>query len=841
MEISWSRPVLALDARPSVSAGGVIPVDRFVAGEARPEAARPPVPPVKLDRQGLERLRRLDFQMARGTCNYFDAEFGPGPVVDNVRAAVGTGPVPVEVARTLAGFAHSCLLRAEAELAPGYRARESVAQDLAWARECLGQLESWWRSGQLQVVRGGKTLAPGSEPLEALVRPQRLAVRRGRLEVPVAPPPPSPEARAMLEELPAQQHVEAPCLARLTGLAASDRKRAAALLGSMLDGLDLVGSGDDMYRACRLIDAAGKSPELREALAPHTARLARIASDAEARGRLAWDFLEGRNKVHVLRSLTRTYPELVDDRLFSEELRPLLLSDELNTSTAASELLRDLWPSAPQWVGPTVDAVIRGEATGSLGSPRGPRLHHEILQAAAEKHAWRPTPEQAAWLVDRMRVPPDQSLFRYEGPAEDYRHVLRATRLISERHPDVFSEKDRRQVLERLLDDPSEKRAAELFAEPPDRVDAFRMLRDVAGFVFPQEGKSPLAQGLLAELEGASLDRLSPRQLSVLAVLGSLRHEPDQERKLADWLSPLMLLEPPAEKRDLDTLGRIAERFRSAHIEACLAAGGVEGLRQAVVTAAFKPDERGWQPSIPDRAVGDVLSRARSLAGDEDARRLLDSLRAVYPGSLSGLTPGQLADVEISEVLTRRRPELRREWRELFGAELSRRYEGRLVAGVVRRLQGAGTEEALDGLRDPLTPAAERLALLDSVPSHEGRKAFRQGLQGEDARGRVAARLSDHDQLRLALQHLGDAPEKWQRFEELHQAALDFEQAMNASRSLESALEAGKDPEEAWRQALLGWVLDSKDGQGGPSDVVRIEDGHVRVGSVRVPLRGKRH
>lgn len=796
----WSgalRPVAAArDGSTSVTTG---PVDAYVPGP-------PTESTVVLPSQDLDRLSKLDFRMGLQTMTYFDAELSPQPEIDALVKAVGRGRVPDQAARALTGVAHSCTVRERANLPPGHRHREPVEQDRAWARACLKALTDWRDKGQLEIRYQGRPITP-EDDLYGLVAAGRPAVRDGVVHL-HAPPPPAPPriaalAEEVLSELPAQSNVPAPGLDKL---AAMEPMEAALVVGALLDRFDLVGNADDIDRVIRLV----KHAPLKQALEPHAERLARVGSEAEARGRLAWSFGEGRHKVWLLKELVQVFPQVADPQrrqerptdFFERELAPFLLCDELNSSHAAVELAG----TRPDWTRQALDLYT------SQSDLRLDEQQHRLMHQGLKEGHWRPDAAQQEWLARRLELP-DASVFKYEGSAENFRYTLRSVRMAAEQDPTAFSEDLRDRLLERLLSDPTPKLSEGLYREP-NGVDPYRMMGDAMAFVFHPPGGR--VDRLVSELDG-------PRGEAALALLASLELPEELSERLAERLEPEMRREPPPDRRDLDTLGRIAEQFRPRRMAALPA-------REALQLAYKMPSQRGFSPPPVDKVVEELVQRHRSEASE---------LPVLAAGKLESFTPEQLAEVELCEGMTRGRPE-RKAFLDRFGLELREHKERpTLLEGVVRRLRQAALKEALEQLRSGELPVKERLEQLELAGnSREAWQALRQGLsQGEDSRARCSEQLKKDGELRAALEHLGDQSERWDRFEKLY-ALTDrkFPDALNASRALESAIERGQSPEEAWKAALKGWLYE--DGStGGPGLVVGVEGDSLRVGSVRVPIR----
>lgn len=755
---------------------------------------------VELPSEDLDRLGKLDFRMGLQTMTYFDAELSPEPQIKALVKAVGKGPVPDQAARALTGLAHSCMIRERASLPPGHRHREPVEQDRAWARACLKTLTDWRDKGQLEIRYRGRPITP-EDDLYALVAAGRPAVRDQvvHLHAPPLPVPPQIAALAeeVLSELPPQSNVPAPGLDKLAAL---EPMQAALVVGALLDRFDLVGGGDDIDRTIRLV----KHGPLKEALRPHAERLARVGSEAEARGRLAWNFVEGRHKVWLLKELVQVFPEVAEGAdFFQRELAPFLLCDELNSSNAAAELAG----TRPDWTRQALDLYT------SRPEMRLNEQQHRLMHQGLKEGHWRPDAGQQEWLAKRLELP-DSSLFKYEGPAENFRYTLRSVRLASENDPAAFGEGLRDRLLERLLSDPSPKLSEGLY-RAPNGVDPYRMMSDAIAFVFHPPGGR--IDRLLAELDG-------PRGQEALALLASLELPDELSRKLAERLEPEMRKDPPADDRGLDTLGRIAEQFRPLRM-------GSLPAREAMQLAYKMPAQRGFAPPPVDGVVESLVQRHCTEESE---------LPVLSEGRLDSFTPEQLAEVELSEAMTRGRAAERKALLDRFGPELREQKERPpLLEGVVRRLRQAALKEALEQLRTGELPVKERLEQLELASgSREAWQALRQGLGASaDARARCVKELKKDGELRAALEHLGDAPERWERFEKLLELTeRKFPDALNASKALEGAIERGQSPEEAWKAALKGWLYE--DGStGGPGLVVGLEGDSLRVGSVRVPIR----
>lgn len=739
--------------------------------------------------EDLERLRKLDFRMGLQTQTYFEAEFSPAPEIEKMRRAVGAGPVPDDYARALAGLAHSCGVRERARLSPGYRAREPVEQDRAWARLCLQALRGWADRGQLQLRHRGQPVAKDADLLK-LAAGGRPAVRNGVVEFWSPPPEPPPRIAALRDEvlsgLTPQEHVPAPGVERLKAM---EPLEASLVIGALLDRFDLVSSEDDLDRVRKLV----KEPALEAALQPHLERLARVGSEAQARGRLSWNFMEGRHKVQMLEELVKRYPEVTGGDFFQRELEPFLVCDEMNTAAAATELAR----TRPDWTRMALDRLTRDPDRKLLDQ------QHYLMQHALVEGHWKPDAAQQDWLTRRLEMPPDQSVFRYEGPAEQFRHHLKTARLASEQDPATVSQGVRDRLLERLLSDPSDKLSEGLYSSP-NGVDAYRLMANANELLFHPPGGR--IEKLVAELDG-------PRGEAALAILAGTELGPELRAQLAERLEPVMRREPTVDRRDLDVVGRIAEQFRPERMAAL-------PPREAMQLAYRTAPERGFNPPPVDRAVESVVQR-------------YDGPPLELPeGPLQDFTPEQLADLELNEKLTRGRPEQRSRLMSRIPRELE--SQDPLLQGVLRRLRKAGVEDALRQLREnrELT-TAQRLDYLQTArSSREAWQALRDGLDNP-----VAERLKKDAELEAALKHLGDSREGWQRFNRLlDMTGEKVPEAMHASRALERALSQGKSENEAWKEALKGWIYEDG-GAGEPGVVVGTEGDYLRVGAVRVPIK----
>lgn len=737
--------------------------------------------------EDLDRLRKLDFRMGLQTMTYFDAEFTPEPEIRKMQQAVGQGKVPDAYARQLAGLAHSCTIRERAKLPPGHRYREPVEQDRAWARLCLDALQGWAARGQLEIRHRGKPL-PKDADLLKLVAAGRPAVRNGVVELWSAPPEPPPRIRQLadevLAELPPQDHLPAPGLDKLKQL---EPLEASLVLGALLDRFDLVSSEDDLDRVRKLV----KEPGLKEAIGPHLQRIARVGSEAEARGRLSWNFMEGRHKVQMLEELVKHYPETAEGNFFERELTPFLLTDEINTAHAAVNLARE----NPEWTRKALDLFTQ-DPDRKLTDQQHYLMHH-----ALEKGHWKPDKAQQAWLEKRLELP-DQSIFKYEGPAEQFRYTLKSVRLAAQQDPTAFSEATRDRLLERLLSDPAEKLPQGLYRYP-NSVDPYRLMTDAMTFMFPSEKR---LEKLEKELDG-------PRGEAALAILASAPIGPELSARLAERLEPEMRKDPPADRRDLDTLGHIAEQFRPERMAAL-------APREAMQLAYRTTPDRGWNPPLEDKAVESVVQRY-----DGPALPLPDK-------PLTEFTPAELADLELNEKLTRGKPAERAELMQRIPRDLQSQEP--YLKGALRRLRAAGIKDALHQLKsNPELTTEQRLDYLETAQgTREAWQALREGLKSP-----VAERLKKDSELRQAMEHLGDSPEAWQRFDRLLDITGEkVPDAMNASKALERALKQGKSESEAWKAALKGWIYEDG-GSGEPGMVVGTDGDHLRVGSVRVPIR----
>ncbi len=732
-----------------------------------------------------ERLRKLDFRMGLQTMTYFDAEFTPAPEILKMQRAVGSGRVPDEYARLLAGLAHSCTIREHANLPPGHRYREPAEQDRAWARLCTDALQGWAARGQLEIRHRGKPL-PKDADLLKLVAAGRPAVRDGVVELWSAPPQPPQRIKDLADEvlagLPPQEHVPAPGIEKLVQL---EPLEASLVLGAVLDRFDLVASADDLDRARKLI----KTPRLEQALEPHLDRLARVGSEAEARGRLSWNFMEGRHKVEMLEDLVRLYPQAAGPDFFTRELSPFLLCDELNTANAAV----DLADTRPEWTKQALDLFTR-DPDRKLSDQQ-----HYLMHRALEKGLWRPDAEQQEWLARRLELD-GHSVFKYEGPAEQFRQTLKSVRLAVDLDPSAFGEPVKDRLLERLLCDPTDKLPQGLYREP-NSVDPYRLMTNAMVILFPSEKRM---QKLERELDG-------PRSDAALALLASAPITPELEQKLAERVEPSLRKPPVTEKRDLPIMDRIAEQFRPVRLAAL-------EPREAMQLAYCTPPDRGFNPPPVDKAVESVVQRYTG-----PALPLPDK-------PVEQFTPRELADLELNEKLTRGRPQERQELLRRIPREL--KSDDPLLSGVLRRLRAAGVQDALEQLRqNPELTVEQRLDQLETAGNNrEAWQALRAGFPQGD-------RLKKDADLKAAMEHLGDDRQAWQRFDKILDITGEkVPDAMNASRALERALQQGKSEPEAWKAALKGWIYEDG-GAGEPGLVVGTDGDHLRVGSVRVPIK----
>lgn len=725
-----------------------------------------------------ERLRKLDFWMGLQTQTYFEKDSDPAPEIAKLKRAVGRGPVPDQYARLLTGLAHSCTIREHANLAPGHRYREPVEQDRAWARSCLDALQGWADRGQIKLQHKGKPL-PRDADLLKLVTAGRPAVRDGVVEFHSAPPPPPPRIGALAEEilaeLPPQEHVPAPGIDKLKAL---EPLEGTLVIGAMLDRFDLVTHEDDLDRVRKLV----REPKLKEALQPHLQRIARVGSEAEARGRLSWNFMEGRHKVQLLEDLIRFHPETAEGDFYRRELVPFLQCGELNTAHAAVKLAG----TRPDWTRETLDLYTQDPERKLTDQ------EHYLMHDALEKGLWQPDAAQQKWLLERLELE-GHSVFRYEGPAEQFRYTIKSVKLAADQDPNAFGEPARDRLLERLLNDPHDSLPAALYREP-NGVDSYRVMTHALSFLFPSESR---LDRLEQELDG-------PRGEAALAILAGAPLDEARQQRLAALLEPDMLKEPPADRRDLDVRGRIAEQFRPVRMAAL-------APREAMQLAYRTPPDRGSNPPPVDRAVLAVVDR-------------YDGPLLPLPNKpLTEFTPAELADLELNEKLAPGQ-----------GAKLVPKgleSNDPLLGGVLRRLRAAGVREALAQLKAGELTMEQRLLHLDTAKgSREAWQALRQGFPPGE-------RLKKDAELRQAMEHLGDAPEAWQRFDRLLDLTGEkFPDAMNASRAFERALADGKSESEAWKAALKGWIYEDG-GTGEPGLVVGTDGTHVRVGSVRVPIK----
>ncbi len=321
------------------------------------------------------------------------------------------------VARVGKGF----FWRSQADLKPEIREHESPELDRSLGHKAEGLLQRWHREGHF-TWEGEASLEHGR--VEVWPGPVLKVLPETERE--------RSEPSGLLKDLDRAWKPEEMQAAQdqLLKLWRQDRPQAEALIGQLVGGQHEAGrSGSRRLNVA--LGGASRHPELKAAFTPHLQELTGTIRRAQARGELASDNLVGEARVNFVSNLAAAFPEIVTPGWYREEVLPLVLCGEINTSNKAANFVQDLFAGRPELRDLTMQAVTEHENDFYLDHCCRSALH------AAVENGWTPSPLEKDWLVSWLYVPHEldkekpSPLYGNDG----FKAAVRATALTLERDP----------------------------------------------------------------------------------------------------------------------------------------------------------------------------------------------------------------------------------------------------------------------------------------------------------------------------------------------------------------------------------------------------------------------
>ena len=472
--------------------------------------------------------------------------------------------IPAHALKAVAHMGHLLSARADADLKESLREKEPREKDLSWAGGCASLVDFWWGNGQLEVLKDGAVVRPGSLDLKSMVMKEKVSVRGSTIVIESPDKKYSPVnrkiARDILKKLSpwGKDEEKKEGIEKLHQLSSGDPQKAAGVMGAMVDEvIQNTGKNRRFHGAAEefnlLLDQAKENSWLRDLLAPCLPRLRMIPQWADSFDVIAPDNLTGGSYVEFCEKLVSLFPETLNSTFVDEALSPLILTEEPNTRSHACRFVKELWKENPDMAACTASLILERQDDRWFDDGLW-----DILCEAAEKYDWVPDKAQMENLVARLYHPPGhekESLFDGGGLKEgDVAGDIRLFAILLAKDPHVLQNWQlpdtkgtmvsvERALLDRVMNDPHDQKLEHLSIKREFNSDYRGKTSNLYQILFHDPA---IVDDLLEKLRQGyartgMLDRMDSGEQASLVMLASLGLKEPHASQLRDILFPARL------------------------------------------------------------------------------------------------------------------------------------------------------------------------------------------------------------------------------------------------------------------------------------------------------------